>query len=155
MDGDPPAAMRYTESRLNKAAEALLEDIDKDTVNFRPNYDESTKEPEVHAGAHPQPAGERRGRYRRRHGHEHPAAQSGRSGRWLLRLHRQSDISTDELIDIIPGPDFPTGAQILGRNGIRSAYHTGNGSVMMRAKTSIEEKSAAANPSSSTKSRIR
>ena len=81
MDGDPPAAMRYTEARLAKAAEAMLEDIDKDTVDFQPNYDESTSGADGPAGALPQPAGQRRGRHRGGHGDQHPAAQSGRGDR--------------------------------------------------------------------------
>jgi len=110
MDGDPPAAMRYTESRLNKAAECLLEDIEKDTVDFHPNYDGSTREPEVL-----------------------PARDA------CLAYVDNPEITTEELMEIIPGPDFPTGAQILGKMGIKSAYNTGNGSVKMRAKTSIED----------------
>ena len=87
MDGDPPAAMRYTEARLAKVADALLADIDKDTVDFRPNYDESRDEPVGPAGAVPEPAGQRCGRHRRRHGDQHPAAQSGRDH----RRHRGAD----------------------------------------------------------------
>ena len=81
MDGDPPAAMRYTEARLAKAADALLADIDKDTVDFRPNYDESRDGADGPAGAVPEPSGQRRRRHRRRHGDQHPAAQSGRDHR--------------------------------------------------------------------------
>ena len=86
VDGDPPAAMRYTESRLRRAAMPLLEDIDKDTVDFSPNYDESKYEPVGSAGAIPQPARQRRGRHRGRHGDQHAAAQSRRSHRRLPRL---------------------------------------------------------------------
>ena len=81
MDGDPPAAMRYTEARLAKVADALLADIDKDTVDFQPNYDESSRGAVGPAGAVPEPAGQRCRRHRGRHGDQHPAAQSGRDHR--------------------------------------------------------------------------
>ena len=90
MDGDPPAAMRYTEARLASVAETLLADIDKDTVDFQPNYDEREQRADGPAGRLPQPAGQRRGRHRRRHGDQHPAAQSRRGDRRLLRADRQS-----------------------------------------------------------------
>ena len=89
MDPDPPAAMRYTEARLAKVANSLLDDIDKDTVDFHANYDGSESEPTGPARALPQPAGQRRRRHRGRHGDQHPAAQSGRSDRRLPRLYRQ------------------------------------------------------------------
>ena len=90
MDGDPPAAMRYTEARLASVAEMLLADIDKDTVDFQPNYDETRAGADGPAGALSQPAGQRRRRHRRRHGDQHPAAQSRRADRRLLRADRQS-----------------------------------------------------------------
>ncbi len=89
MDPDPPASMRYTEARLEKVANALLDDLDKDTVDFAENYDGSREEPTVLPGGLPQPAGQWRRRHRGRHGDQHPAAQSGRSDRRLPRLHRQ------------------------------------------------------------------
>ncbi len=141
MDGDPPAAMRYTESRLNKAAEALLDDIDKDTVNFHPNYDESTKEPEVIPARIPNLLVNGAGGIAVGMATNIPPHNLGEVIDGCLAYIDNPDISTDELNDIIPGPDFPTGGQILGKMGIRSAYHTGHGSVMMRAKTSVEEKS--------------
>ena len=111
MDGDPPAAMRYTEARLAKAAEALLADIDKDTVDFQPNYDEREQRAGRPAGAVPEPAGQRRRRHRRRHGDQHPAAQSGRGDRRLLRPDRRPRHSpSTQLMEHVPGPDFPTGA---------------------------------------------
>ncbi|MBN8521126.1 MAG: DNA gyrase subunit A [Alphaproteobacteria bacterium] len=140
MDGDPPAAMRYTESRLNKAAEALLDDIDKDTVNFHPNYDESTKEPEVIPARIPNLLVNGAGGIAVGMATNIPPHNLGEVIDGCLAYIDNPDISTDELNDIIPGPDFPTGGQILGKMGIRSAYHTGHGSVMMRAKTSVEEK---------------
>ena len=121
VDNDPPAQMRYTECRLTKAAEALLADIDSDTVDFKDNYDGKEREPVGPAGAHPQPAGQRLGRHRRRHGHQHPAAQPGRGGRRLPGDDRRSRRSALEaLLDIVPGPDFPTGGEIIGRTGARA-----------------------------------
>ncbi len=139
MDGDPPAAMRYTESRLNKAAEALLEDIDKDTVNFHPNYDDSTTEPEVIPARIPNLLVNGAGGIAVGMATNIPPHNLGEVVDGCLAYIDNPDITTDELVEIIPGPDFPTGGQILGRNGIMSAYHTGNGSVKMRAKTDIEE----------------
>ena len=138
--GLPPAAMRYTEAKLSPVAAEMLEDIKLDTVDFQPNYDEKYQEPRVLPGQVPQPAGQRLGRDRRRHGDEHPAAQPGRGLRRRRRLHRQPARSTlDELLEIIPGPDFPTGGTICGRWGIREAYRTGRGKVIVRAKYEIEE----------------
>lgn len=139
MDGDPPAAMRYTESRLNKAAEVLLEDIDKDTVNFHPNYDDSTKEPEVLPARIPNLLVNGAGGIAVGMATNIPPHNLGEVISGCLAYVDNPEITTEELNEIIPGPDFPTGAQILGRNGIRLAYQTGNGSVMMRAKTSIED----------------
>ena len=139
MDGDPPAAMRYTESRLNKAAEALLEDIDKDTVDFHPNYDDSTQEPEVIPARIPNLLVNGAGGIAVGMATNIPPHNLVEVVDGCLAYVDNPEISTDELMEIIPGPDFPTGAQILGKMGIRSAYHTGHGSVPMRAKTSIED----------------
>lgn len=139
MDGDPPAAMRYTESRLNKAAETLLEDIDKDTVDFHPNYDGSTKEPEVLPSRIPNLLVNGAGGIAVGMATNIPPHNLGEVVDGCLAYVDNPEITSEELNAIIPGPDFPTGAQILGRNGIRLAYQTGNGSVMMRAKTEIEE----------------
>jgi DNA gyrase subunit A len=139
MDGDPPAAMRYTESRLNKPAEMLLDDIDKDTVDFHPNYDESTTEPEVLPARIPNLLVNGSGGIAVGMATNIPPHNLGEVVDACMAYIDNPEISTEELIEIIPGPDFPTGAQILGKMGIRSAYHTGNGSVMMRAKTSIED----------------
>ena len=138
VDGDPPAAYRYTEARLTQSALDVLGDIDKDTVDFQPNYDNSEKRTVGSAGQVPEPAGQRRRRHRRRHGDQHPAAQSRRSHRRLRGADRQSRAGIDELINIIPGPDFPTGGIILGRQGIRAAYHLGRGSIVMRGKVTID-----------------
>ena len=139
MDGDPPAAMRYTESRLNKAAESLLEDIEKDTVNFHPNYDGSTNEPEVLPARIPNLLVNGAGGIAVGMATNIPPHNLGEVIDGCLAYVDNPDITIEELIQIIPGPDFPTGAQILGRMGIKSAYSTGNGSVVMRAKTSIED----------------
>ncbi len=139
MDGDPPAAMRYTEARLNKAAEALLEDIDKDTVDFHPNYDESTKEPEVIPARIPNLLVNGAGGIAVGMATNIPPHNLNEVVDGCLAYVDNPQISTEELTEIIPGPDFPTGGQILGRMGIRSAYSTGHGSVMMRSKTSVEE----------------
>ncbi len=139
MDGDPPAAMRYTESRLNKAAEALLEDIDKETVEFHPNYDESTVEPEVLPARIPNLLVNGAGGIAVGMATNIPPHNLGEVVDACLAYVANPEISVEELNVIIPGPDFPTGGQILGRTGIRSAYHTGNGSVVMRSKTSFED----------------
>ncbi|MEM6812495.1 MAG: DNA gyrase subunit A [Pseudomonadota bacterium] len=139
MDGDPPAAMRYTESRLNKAAETLLDDIDKDTVNFHPNYDDSTKEPEVLPSRIPNLLVNGAGGIAVGMATNIPPHNLGEVVDGCLAYVDNPEITSEELTEIIPGPDFPTGAQILGKMGIKSAYQTGNGSVVIRAKTSIEE----------------
>ncbi len=139
MDGDSPAAMRYTEARLEKAAESVLEDIDKDTVDFQPNYDESEREPKVLPSRIPNLLVNGAGGIAVGMATNIPPHNLGEVIDACCAFVDNPEITTEELIDIIPGPDFPTGAQILGRSGIHSAYHTGNGSVKMRAKTSIEE----------------
>lgn len=140
MDGDPPAAMRYTESRLNKPAEALLIDIEKDTVDFHANYDDTTKEPEVLPARIPNLLVNGAGGIAVGMATNIPPHNLTEVVNGCLAYVENPLISTEELIEIIPGPDFPTGAQILGKMGIRSAYNTGNGSVVMRAKSSVEEK---------------
>ncbi len=139
MDGDRPAAMRYTEARLDKSAEALLQDIDKDTVDFRPNYDDSLLEPEVLPARIPNLLVNGAGGIAVGMATNIPPHNLGEVVDGCLAFVANPDITTDELIDIIPAPDFPTGGQILGKNGAYKAYHTGNGSVMMRAKTHFEE----------------
>lgn len=139
MDGDPAAAMRYTEARLAKSAEALLEDIEKDTVDFRPNYDESMTEPVVLPSRIPNLLVNGAGGIAVGMATNIPPHNLSEVIDGCRAYIDNNDITTEELMAIIPGPDFPTGAQILGRAGIHSAYMTGNGSIMMRAKTSIEE----------------
>ncbi|MGQ0528162.1 MAG: DNA gyrase subunit A [Alphaproteobacteria bacterium] len=139
MDGDPPAAMRYTEARLAKAAEMLLDDIDKDTVGFHPNYDESTVEPDVLPARIPNLLVNGAGGIAVGMATNIPPHNLNEVIDACCAYVANPEITTEEVNEIIPGPDFPTGAQILGRMGIRSAYHTGNGSVVMRAKTSFEQ----------------
>ena len=139
MDGDSPAAMRYTEARLEKAAESVLEDIDKETVDFRPNYDESEVEPSVLPSRIPNLLVNGAGGIAVGMATNIPPHNLGEVIDACCAFVANPEITTEELIQIIPGPDFPTGGQILGKMGINSAYHTGNGSVKMRAKTSTEE----------------
>ncbi len=139
MDGDSPAAMRYTEARLAKSAEAMLQDIDKDTVDFHPNYDESMKEPDVLPTRIPNLLVNGAGGIAVGMATNIPPHNLGEVIDACFAFIDNPNITTEELNEIIPGPDFPTGGQILGKMGIRSAYHTGNGSVVMRAKTSFEE----------------
>ena len=139
MDGDAPAAMRYTEARLGKSAEMLLEDIDKDTVEFHPNYDESTLEPGVLPSRIPNLLVNGAGGIAVGMATNIPPHNLGEVIDACCAFVKNPDLTTEEVNEIIPGPDFPTGAYILGRMGIRAAYNTGNGSIVMRAKSSIEE----------------
>ncbi|PCI56118.1 MAG: DNA gyrase subunit A [Alphaproteobacteria bacterium] len=138
MDGDSPAAMRYTEARLEKAAESVLADLDKGTVDFQPNYDESETEPTVLPSRIPNLLVNGAGGIAVGMATNIPPHNLIEVVDACCAFVENPDMTTEELMAIIPGPDFPTGAQILGRAGIHSAYHTGNGSVKMRAKTSFE-----------------
>jgi DNA gyrase subunit A len=139
IDGDPPAAMRYTEAKLTPLGAELLADIERDTVDYMPNFDETTKEPMVLPAAFPN------------------LVCNGTSGiavgmateiaphnlgevidACALLIDRDGDITIDELLEVLPGPDFPTGGLILGTAGIREAYTTGNGACTMQARTVIE-----------------
>jgi DNA gyrase subunit A len=139
MDGDPPAAMRYTEARLARSSTALLDDIDKDTVEFQPNYDESDQEPTVLPARFPNLLVNGAGGIAVGMATNIPTHNLGEVIDACCALIDDPELSIDRLIEIIPGPDFPTGAIILGRSGIREAYHFGRGSVVMRARTHIEE----------------
>ncbi|AWM87390.1 DNA gyrase subunit A [Microvirga sp. 17 mud 1-3] len=139
VDGDPPAAMRYTESRLTRAAMPLIEDIDKDTVDFNPNYDESKFEPAVLPARYPNLLVNGAGGIAVGMATNMPPHNLGEVIDGCIAYIDNPDISTEQLIEIIPGPDFPTGALILGHAGIRSAYTTGRGSIVMRAKSEVEE----------------
>ena len=139
VDGDPPAASRYTEARLDRIALALLDDLDKDTVDFKPNYDEKELEPVVLPARFPNLLVNGAGGIAVGMATNIPPHNLGETIDALLAMMDRPDISLDELMELIPGPDFPTGASILGRAGIRAAYATGRGSIVMRAKVSVEE----------------
>ena len=139
MDGDPAAAMRYTEARLNKAAETLLEDIDKQTVEFQANYDESTLEPTVLPARFPNLLVNGAGGIAVGMATNIPPHNLGEIIDGCCAYIDNPAVSIEELVELIPGPDFPTGGQVLGRNGALGMYHTGRGSIMMRSKTSVEE----------------
>jgi DNA gyrase subunit A len=139
VDGDNPAAMRYTEVRLAKAAALLLEDIDKDTVNFQPNYDESEREPLVLPAKFPNLLINGANGIAVGMATNIPPHNPGEIIDATLALIADSDISLDDLMKIVPGPDFPTGGIIIGRSGIRQAFETGRESITIRAKTEFEE----------------
>ncbi len=139
VDGDPPAAMRYTESRLSRAAMPLLEDIDKDTVDFNPNYDELQREPSVLPARYPNLLVNGAGGIAVGMATNMPPHNLAEVIDGCIAYIDDPAISTEQLIEIIPGPDFPTGALILGRSGARSAYTTGRGSIIMRARSHVEE----------------
>ena len=139
IDGDMPAAMRYTEMRLDPAAMLLLADIDKDTVDFQPNYDESEQEPQVLPAAFPNllingSNGIAVGMATNIPPHNPVEIMDA-----TLALIADSDMSLEALMQIVPGPDFPTAGIILGRSGIRNAFETGRGSITVRARASIEQ----------------
>ncbi|QOZ45377.1 DNA gyrase subunit A [Bradyrhizobium sp. CCBAU 53340] len=138
VDGDPPAAMRYTESRLTKIALKLLDDIDNETVDFQDNYDGSTKEPVVLPARFPNLLVNGAGGIAVGMATNIPPHNLGEVIDACLALVDNPSLTIDELNNIIPGPDFPTGGIILGRQGIRSAYHLGRGSIVMRGKVEFE-----------------
>ena len=138
VDDDPPAAMRYTESRLTKAAMALLADIDEDTVNFQENYDGNEREPVVMPARFPNLLVNGAGGIAVGMATNIPPHNLGEVVDACVALIDDPGLSIEDLIGIVPGPDFPTGGIILGRQGIRSAYHLGRGSIVMRGKVSIE-----------------
>ena len=139
MDGDSAAAMRYTEARLAKVAHALIDDIDKDTVDFMPNYDESLQEPTVLPARYPNLLVNGTNGIAVGMATNIPPHNLGEVCDACCAYIDNPDISIEDLIKIVPGPDFPTGGLILGYSGAKSAYLTGRGSVMMRAKCTIEE----------------
>jgi DNA gyrase subunit A len=139
VDGDPPAASRYTEARLDRLALELLDDLDKNTVDFKPNYDEKELEPVVLPARFPNLLVNGAGGIAVGMATNIPPHNLGETIDGLLVMMERPDITLDELIELIPGPDFPTGATILGRAGIRAAYATGRGSIIMRAKVEVEE----------------
>ncbi|MHA7886448.1 DNA gyrase subunit A [Roseicyclus sp.] len=139
MDGDNPAAMRYTEVRMDAPAAYLLADIDKDTVDFQDNYDGKQQEPTVLPARFPNMLVNGAGGIAVGMATNIPPHNLGEVIDACQALIRQPDLSSEELIEYIPAPDFPTGALILGRSGARKAYLEGRGSVIIRAKTHVEE----------------
>jgi DNA gyrase subunit A len=139
VDGDPPAAMRYTEARLAKASTLLLADIDKDTVDFQPNYDEKDEEPRVLPASFPNLLVNGAGGIAVGMATNIPTHNPTEIIDATLALIAEPDITLEKLMTIVPGPDFPTGGIILGRGGIRAAFETGRGSVVIRARATIEE----------------
>ncbi|MCE0743294.1 DNA gyrase subunit A [Acetobacter sicerae] len=139
VDGDSPAAMRYTEARLAKSASFLLDDIDRDTVDFQPNYDESENEPTVLPASFPNLLVNGATGIAVGMATNIPTHNPGEVIDATLAMIANPEITLEELMEIIPGPDFPTGGIILGRTGIRSAFATGRGSVVVRAKADFEE----------------
>jgi DNA gyrase subunit A len=138
VDGDPPAAYRYTEARLTRVAISLLDDIDKDTVDFDANYDNSDKEPSVLPAKFPNLLVNGAGGIAVGMATNIPPHNLGEVVDACMALIDNPSLSIEDLINIIPGPDFPTGGIILGRQGIRSAYHLGRGSIVMRGKVTID-----------------
>jgi len=138
VDNDPPAAMRYTECRLAHPAMALLEDLDKDTVDFQPNYDGNEKEPVVLPARFPNLLANGAGGIAVGMATNIPPHNLGEIIDACIALMNDPALGIDDLISIVPGPDFPTGGIILGRQGIRAAYHLGRGSIIMRGKVEFE-----------------
>jgi DNA gyrase subunit A len=139
VDGDPPAAMRYTEARLARASMLLLNDIDRDTVDFQPNYDESDNEPKVLPASYPNLLINGANGIAVGMATNIPPHNPTEIIDAALALISDADMSLDDLMKIVPGPDFPTGGIILGRSGIRSAFEIGRGSITIRSKAAIEE----------------
>jgi DNA gyrase subunit A len=139
VDGDPPAAERYTEVRLARAALSLLDDLDKDTVNFQANYDGREQEPTVLPAKIPNLLANGAGGIAVGMATNIPPHNLGEVIDACIAYIDNPALSVEELIEIVPGPDFPTGGSILGRAGVRAAYTVGRGSIVMRAKTSVEE----------------
>ena len=143
VDGDPPAAMRYTEAKLQALADALMVDLDKETVDFVPNYDETTEEPTVLPAPYPNllvngSAGIAVGMATNIPPHNLREVIDGIV--WIAQNHAASrEDKQRAVLGFVSGPDFPTGGFIVGRAGIAQAYRTGRGSVLMRARTSLEE----------------
>ncbi len=139
VDGDPPAADRYTESRLAKAAMPLLDDLDKDTVEFQPNYSNEFSEPTVLPAKYPNLLVNGAGGIAVGMATNMAPHNLGEVIDAVLAVMDKPEITLDELLPIIPGPDFPTGAIVLGRVGIKSAFATGRGSIIMRARVEVED----------------
>lgn len=138
MDGDPAAASRYTEARLSRPSHALLEDIDKDTVDFQPNYDDSMTEPKVLPARFPNILVNGGSGIAVGMATNIPTHNLGEVLEACCALIDNPDLTVEDLMAIVPGPDFPTGAFIVGRGGIFEAYRTGRGSIVIRGKTHFE-----------------
>ncbi len=138
VDGDPPAAERYTEARLSKIAQYLLDDLDKETVDFKPNYDDRLEEPSVLPAKFPNLLVNGAGGIAVGMATNIPPHNLGEVIDACIAHLDNPAITIDELAEIVPGPDFPTGGLILGRTGIRSAYHKGRGSILMRGRVTLE-----------------
>src|SRR5271156_6511762 len=138
VDGDAPAAMRYTEVRLERVAGSLVEDLDKDTVDFQANYDNSEREPVVMPAKFPNLLVNGAGGIAVGMATNIPPHNLGEVIDACVALIDNPGLSIEDLIGIVPGPDFPTGGIILGRQGIRAAYHLGRGGIVMRGKVEFE-----------------
>ncbi|MBX3518456.1 MAG: DNA gyrase subunit A [Xanthobacteraceae bacterium] len=138
VDGDPPAAMRYTEVRLRKISSSLVDDLDKQTVDYQDNYDGSEREPVVLPAKFPNLLVNGAGGIAVGMATNIPPHNLGEVIDACIAYIDKPDITLDELTEIVPGPDFPTGGIILGKNGIRQAYHLGRGSIMVRGRVAIE-----------------
>lgn len=139
IDGDSAAAMRYTEARMSKIALEMLRDINKDTVNFVPNYDGSEKEPEVLPARFPNLLVNGATGIAVGMATNIPPHNLGETIDAIHVLMKNPDCTTADLMEVMPGPDFPTGGLVMGKSGIRHAYETGKGSIVLRARTEIEE----------------
>lgn len=141
IDGDGAAAMRYTEARMSKISMEILRDINKDTIDYQPNYDGEEKEPVVLPARFPNLLVNGSSGIAVGMATNIPPHQLGEIIDGVLEVSKNPDVTIDELMEFIPGPDFPTAGLILGRSGIRKAYQTGRGAITLRAKVEIEEKS--------------
>ncbi len=139
IDGDSAAAMRYTEARMSKITMEMVRDIKKDTIDYKDNYDGSEQEPVVMPARFPNLLVNGASGIAVGMATNIPPHQLGEIIDGILEISRNPEVSISELMEIIPGPDFPTAGQILGREGIRKAYHTGRGSIILRAKVEIEQ----------------
>ncbi len=139
IDGDPPAAMRYTEARLTSAAMALMEDLDKDTVEMVPNYDETREEPTVFPAKFPNLLSNGSSGIAVGMATNIPPHNLSELIDATLLVLENRNISIDEIMKVMPGPDFPTGGEICGYRGIKEAYHTGRGKLTLRAKLRVED----------------
>ena len=139
IDGDPPAAMRYTEVRMTRLAHQMMEDLDKETVDFTPNYDESMTEPTVMPAKVPSLLVNGSSGIAVGMATNIPPHNLGETVDAACALIDDPDISCDGLMQYLPGPDFPTGAIIYGTSGIKEAYRTGRGIIRMRAVIDVEK----------------